>query len=126
MGCKKDVPVDELRQAFDTTLAEAGFAPESVLALATVDLKANEPGLIELADSLNVPLQIIPAAELVTAFPANGREQLSPSAAQEKLDLPGVSEPCALLVAGEGSQLLTAKRSFERCTVAIALQGEAQ
>ena len=124
MGCKKDVPFDELRQAFDTTLTEAGFAAESVSALATVDLKATEPGLLELAASLNLPLQIIPATKLVTAFPANGRDQLSQSAAQEKLDLPGVSEPCALLVAGEGSQLLAAKRSFERCTVAIAQQGE--
>ena len=51
--------------------------------------------------------------------PAN----FSPSAAREKFDLPGVAEPCAVLMSGTGGQLIVPKRSFARCTVAIALKG---
>ena len=116
MGCKRGVPAAELRAALETTLAEANLALDSVAGLATVDLKADEPGLHTLAAELGVPLQIIDRAELAALEPS----QFSPSAAQEKFDLPGVAEPCAVLAAGPEGRLLVAKRSFERCTVAVA------
>lgn len=117
MGCKQGVPASELREALATTLADNNLAWESITALATVDLKADEPGLHELAAELAVPLQIVGRAQL-TSLEAVG---FSPSAAQEKLDLPGVAEPCALVVSG--GELIVSKRSFARCTVAIALRG---
>lgn len=138
LGCKRDVPVAELRAALETTLAEADLAVESLIALATVDLKADELGLHHLAAELNLPLEIVPQAELL-ALTAQGGETspsavyrplsavslppsgFSPSAAQEKFDLPGVAEPCALLVSG--GELIVPKRSFARCTVAVALKG---
>ena len=45
----------------------------------------------------------------------------SPSAAQEKFNIAGVAEPCALLVSG--GKILIPKQSFERCTIAVALVG---
>lgn len=117
VGCKRGVPAAELREALATTLAEANLALEAVAALATADLKADEPGLQDLARQLAVPLHIVESAKLGLLEPA----QFSPSAAQAKFDLPGVAEPCALLVAGGG--LLVPKRSFARCTVAVALKG---
>jgi precorrin-4 C11-methyltransferase len=119
MGCRRGVPAGELREALDATLAEAGLALENLAALATVDLKADEPGLLELADSLGVPLHIIPREQLAALDP----EQFSPSAATARFDLPGVAEPCAALASG--GELIVPKRSFERCTVAVALAGPA-
>jgi len=120
MGCRRGVPVAELRAALEETLVTAGLALAGVAALATVDLKADEPGLRELAAELNIPLQSI-AREQLAALDAG---EFSPSAAQEKLDLPGVAEPCARLAAG--GDLLVPKRRFERCTVAIALRSRTQ
>lgn len=117
LGCKRGVPASELREALETTLSEAGLALESLTMLATVDLKADEVGLQEVAAALGVPLQIVESARLAQLEPAG----FSPSAAQEKFDLPGVAEPCAMLVAG--GELLVPKRSFARCTVAVALKG---
>lgn len=117
MGCQRGVPAAELRAALETTLAEANLAIESVAGLATVDLKADEPGLQTLATELGVPLKIIDRAALADLEPS----RFSPSAAQEKFDLPGVAEPCAILAAGLEGRLLVAKRSFERCTVAVSL-----
>ncbi|MBE7472605.1 MAG: precorrin-4 C(11)-methyltransferase [Anaerolineae bacterium] len=117
LGCKRDVPAAELGEALKTTLTETNLALESAAALATVDLKADEPGLQDLARQLDLPLRIVESARLGLLEPA----QFSPSAAQAKFDLPGVAEPCALLVAG--GELIVPKRSFARCTVAVALKG---
>ncbi len=120
IGCKQGVPTSELRAALETTLQEANLAHNSILTLVTVDLKANEPGLQALAEELGVSLQIIDRAQLERLEPAG----FSPSAATEKFGLPGVAEPCAIIAAGLHSKLLVPKRSFDRCTVAIALTVE--
>jgi precorrin-4 C11-methyltransferase len=127
LGCMRGVPVDELRPALETALAGAGLAPESLAALTTVDLKADEAGLCELAAELHLPLRVVERANLEAAFPrrdGGGWSEFSASAAQDKFDLPGVAEPCARLVAGVQSRLIVPKHSFERCTVAIALAGQ--
>lgn len=117
LGCQRGVPILELRDALETTFNEAGLSLQSIAALATVDLKANEAGLQQLAGALGVPLKIIQSDQLRQLEAAN----FSPSAAREKFDLPGVAEPCAVIAAGQGSQLIVSKRSFQRCTVAVAV-----
>jgi cobalt-precorrin 5A hydrolase / precorrin-3B C17-methyltransferase len=119
LGSRRNVALAELRAALATTLAEAGLAPECLAALATAEVKADEPAMQQLAAELNLPLRIVAGAELA-ALPADG---FSPSAAGEHLGLPGVAEPCAVLAAGgDPAALLLPKRSFASCTVAIALR----
>ncbi|KAB8145963.1 precorrin-3B C(17)-methyltransferase [Chloroflexia bacterium SDU3-3] len=115
IGCRRGVPAPELRAALLATLADAGYHPAALAALATAELKADEPGLRELASELRLPLRIIPTAQLSALDPAG----FSPSAAQQRFDIPGVAEPCAQIAAG--GPLVVPKRSFERCTVALAL-----
>lgn len=117
MGCKRSVPAAELREALETTLDEARLSPASVAVLATAELKADERGLNLLATELGLRLVIIENERLAALEPAD----FSPSAAQEKFDLPGVAEPCAVLAVGPEGYLLAPKRSFERCTVAAAV-----
>jgi cobalt-precorrin 5A hydrolase/precorrin-3B C17-methyltransferase len=121
LGCKRAVPESELQAALDEALLAADLAPDSMAMIASAGLKADEPGLQMLAQSLNLPLEIIDNARLTALAPAG----FSPSAAQEKFGLPGVAEPCALLAAGPHGQLLLPKQTFERCTVAVALIGVA-
>jgi cobalt-precorrin 5A hydrolase/precorrin-3B C17-methyltransferase len=117
IGCRRGVPAEELYDALMTTLDDARLDPRCVAALATADLKADEPGLIALAEAIGTPLEVIPTAQLATLDPA----AFSPSAATERFDLPGVAEPCALLAAN--GPLIVPKRVFARCTVAVALRG---
>ena len=119
LGCKRGTSADELLTGLVTSLAEAGYALGSLAQLTTVDLKADEAGLQQLAERLSLPLKIIEREQLAALEPAG----FSPSAAQAKFDLPGVAEPCAVVVAGPEGRLLVPKRSFERCTVALAMQG---
>ncbi|MCG8351771.1 MAG: precorrin-3B C(17)-methyltransferase [Chloroflexales bacterium] len=117
VGCRRGVPAEELYDALMATLDDAGLGPRCVAALATAELKADEPGLIALAEAIGTPLEVIPTAQLATLDPA----AFSPSAATEHFDLPGVAEPCALLAAN--GPLIVPKRAFARCTVAVALKG---
>lgn len=116
LGCRRGVPADELRAALAATLADAGLEPAALAALATAEVKAEEPGLLALAAGLGVPLEVVSRERLDALDPAG----LSPSKATEQFGLPGVAEPCALLAAG--GPLLAPKRAFERCTVAVALR----
>lgn len=117
VGSRRDVATEAVQTAIATTLDAAGLAQASIAALATADLKANEPGLQQAAAALGVPLHIITSERLAARAP----EDFSPSAAQAQFGLPGIAEPCAVLAAGEPSTLLVPKRSFATCTVAVAL-----
>ncbi len=119
IGCRRGVPAAELRAALDSALAGAGLARESVAALATAEAKADEPGLHELAAALGVPLRVVPHEQIAALDSAD----FSHSAAREKLDLPGVAEPCAVIASGGGA-LLRPKQAFARCTVAVAGPGK--
>lgn len=122
IGCQRGVTAGELRTALETTLYESGLAMQSVAALATVDIKAEEPGLQALSHVLALPLRIVERERLAVL----DHGDFSPSAAQERLNLPGIAEPCAVVVAGSHT-LLVPKQRFEHCTIAIALaaSGEA-
>lgn len=115
MGCKRDTNVPELNRALRTTLQSSNLHLSSVAEIATVDIKGNELGLLELANQLDVPLQCV---EQETLKSLHARD-FSPSAANEHFGLPGVAEPCASVVAD--GPILVPKQSYQSCTVSIAL-----
>jgi len=125
VGASRGVSADELLDAVEQALAGAELAPGSVAVLATVDAKAGEPGLLEAADRLGVPVRTYPA-EALSAVPVP-----NPSAApRAAVGTPSVAEAAALLAAGApegGAGLLVPKtRSVPRnggaamATVAVA------
>jgi cobalt-precorrin 5A hydrolase/precorrin-3B C17-methyltransferase len=118
VGSRRGVAAEDVRTAIESTLRDAGLAQASVAALATADLKADEPGIRQAAADLGVPLHIMTSEQLAALAP----DDFSPSAAREQVGLPGVAEPCAVLAAGgDQGALLVPKRSFAQCTVAVAL-----
>ena len=127
MGCRRGVDAGHLRELLDGMLAERGLARQSLAKIATIDIKADEPGIIALAESLGVPLEIYAAAEL-NAVASQAIASLSddaallrptPSAARDLLGVFGVSEPAAMLAAGSDG-LVTPRTKSDRATVAVA------
>nr|WP_223186604.1 precorrin-3B C(17)-methyltransferase [Streptomyces sp. CBMA29] len=98
-----------------STLAEAGLAEKSVSALATVDAKAGEEGIVAAAAEFGVPLVTYAAADLAgTAVP-------NPSAAPlAAVGTPSVAEAAAILAAADGGQLVVEKRKSAMATAAVA------
>jgi len=78
-------------------------------------VKADEAGLIAAAQELGLPLRFISADEIRSTTRAFTPSRL----AREKINLPAVAEPAALL-AGRRTRLLLPRRTYNGITIAIA------
>jgi cobalt-precorrin 5A hydrolase/precorrin-3B C17-methyltransferase len=106
VGASSGVPAEEVLGLVETALREAGLSARSLAEVATVDAKAEEPGIVEAARRLGVPLVTYPAGELA------GIEVPNPSDAPlAAVGTPSVAEAAALL---RGGELLVPKRKSER------------
>ena len=125
VGCRRGVGATHLQELLANTLQEHGLAGQSIAKIATADLKADEPGIIELADSLGITLEIYAAAELNAvvsrepADPAGGLSRPTASAAHDLLGVFGVAEPAAMLAAGTSGVIVPRTKS-DRATIAVA------
>ncbi|WP_408907180.1 cobalamin biosynthesis protein [Streptomyces cavernicola] len=119
VGAGRGVPVDEVLGLVRAVLREAGRAEQGLDALATVDAKADEPGVAGAARALGVPLLTYSAAELARVAVPNPA-----GAALTAVGTPSVAEAAAL--AGGGRLLVPKRRSSPegrpaRATCALAL-----
>ena len=115
VGASHGVSADEVLGLIEGALADAGLACASVSALASVDAKAREPGLVAAARRLGRPLRVHPAGAL------SGVEVPNPSeVVRLAVGTPSVAEAAALREAGAGAELLVAKRRSAMATVAVA------
>jgi cobalt-precorrin 5A hydrolase/precorrin-3B C17-methyltransferase len=106
VGASRGVPVEEVLALVRGALRDAGLSAGSVAHLATVDAKADEPGIVGAAERLGVPLVTYTAGELTDVDVPN------PSGAPlAAVGTPSVAEAAALLGGGE---LLVPKRRSER------------
>ncbi|GHC63651.1 precorrin-3B C(17)-methyltransferase [Streptomyces flavofungini] len=106
VGASKGAPVDEVLELVRDSLQGAGLSALCVGQLATVDAKRDEPGIVEAAARLGVPLVTYGAAELA------GVDVPNPSGAPlAAVGTPSVAEAAALHGGGE---LVVPKRKSER------------
>ncbi|POX61965.1 precorrin-3B C(17)-methyltransferase [Streptomyces sp. Ru62] len=106
VGASKGAPAEEVLGLVEEALREAGLSPRSVAELATVDAKAEEPGIVAAAERLGVPLVTYSAEELAAVGVPNPSD--APLAA---VGTPSVAEAAALV---RGGELLVPKRKSER------------
>ncbi|MEU6808582.1 precorrin-3B C(17)-methyltransferase [Streptomyces sp. NPDC046831] len=106
VGASRGVPAEEVLEVIGSALREAGLSAGSVAELATVEAKADEPGIIAAAERLGVPVVVHSAAALAAV------EVPHPSAAPlAAVGTPSVAEAAALVGGGE---LLVPKRKSVR------------
>lgn len=113
VGASKGAPAEEVHGLVLDALAGAGLSPSSVAALATVDAKAGEPGVLAAAERLGVPLRTYPAEELAAVRVPNPSD--APLVA---LGTPSVAEAAAL--AGGGELLVPKRKSAPAGRAAMA------
>ena len=97
VGCRKGVEAAVIMQSIQTTLTELGCSPLCIKTLATVDIKAEEPGLKEVARVLSVPLKIFTRQEIKIFYDVKGNGLTRSALVEEKIGVGGVCEPVALL-----------------------------
>ena len=101
--------------AVDEALAAAGKTRDDVRAVATIDLKKDEAGILAAAERLGVPVQII-GRERIRALQDVLRE---PGFVEEITGVAAVCEPAAML-AGAQTELLSRRTARDGVTVALA------
>lgn len=106
VGASRGAPVEEVLALVEGALRDAGLSPRSVAALATVDAKRDEPGIVGAAARLGAPVVTYSAEELAAVEVPNPSD--APLAA---VGTPSVAEAAALAGGGE---LLVPKRKSER------------
>lgn len=112
VGASSGVSAEEVGGLVDAALAGAGLSPRAVAALATIDAKADEPGIVDAAAARGWPLHTLPAERLAGVPVPNP----SPVVAAA-VGTPSVAEAAAL---HSGGELVVEKHRSAAATVAVA------
>jgi cobalt-precorrin 5A hydrolase len=115
MGCDQGTDLAETQGLLEAGLAEAGLAAKSLKSLSSIDLKANEEALHQLAQHFGLELKFYTRDELN----AKGVQSEANPVVEKYTGAVGVCEPSAMLSAGTDT-LLVPKRKSKRATLAIA------
>jgi cobalt-precorrin 5A hydrolase len=118
IGCRRGTKAERIVAAIREALAEAGIALAEVRLLASAEIKADESGLLAAAETLGVPIRFLSAAEIRSS----PREFSHSDFVEEKVNLPAVAEPAALL-AGRKTRFICRKKTINGITIALAREG---
>jgi len=121
MGCERNCPASHLSQLLTECLSEAGLTEEDISGINSIDLKADEEGLIDLAEALDKSFQTFSSEALSTVD-----HQLSERSdyVYATVGVYGVAESAALYGAGQhtgqDAELVLTKKKTAKATCAIA------
>ena len=114
LGCARGCDVNEMWALVQKTLAEAGIAEGAVACVGSLDLKGDEPAMIETAARMGVPFRVFTAVELE----AQTDQLANPSdVVFAEVGCHGVSEAAALAL-GNG-ELVVEKTKTANATCAV-------
>ena len=115
VGCKKNVSFQMLEAALAAFLERTGVCEQAISAVASIDLKKNEPGLLDLCAAHGWPLKTYPAEQLREV-----EGQFTPSAFVKGVT--GVDNVCERsAVLASGGTLCQGKTARDGITMALAL-----
>lgn len=108
IGCDRGTALETIETALDQALSSADLERSCVTAIATIDKKSDEPGLLALAKNNDWPLHFYPAGELAQVAVPNPSETVL-----KYMGTPSVGEAAALLLANTSmDHLLVEKHKY--------------
>ena len=131
VGCKKGTPVDKIEHAVQEAFAKAGLRMEALCAVASIDLKKEEAGLLEFCETRNVPfetyaaeeLQAVPGTYSASEFVSGvtGVDNVCERSAVKYASEHGMNQDQRLLcMQVDGGELLLRKQAYGGVTVALS------
>lgn len=116
VGCRKGVTSGQIEAAVLKAVAswDEGGGLACIRELVTVDLKASEPGLVELSRAAAIPLRIVSRQQIE----ARSWVRQPSEWVRHAVGLDGVCEPCALIACPRG-KLVVPKTTLEGVAVAV-------
>ena len=117
VGCRRGASAAEIEAAISAAVAQAGFAPAAIDALATSAAKRDETGIAAAAAALGVRLVLVPQRELETA----GSRVVTRSQRVAALTgVPSLAEAAALAAGGAAARLIVPRVVVGAATCALA------
>ena len=108
IGCKKNTPAGRIEEKVLAALAAAGISPKAVRQAASIDLKAQEPGILQLVEKYGWQYRTFSAEELETA-----EGEFTPSPFVKKIT--GIDNVCERSAVLAGGRLIKQKKGSGRC-----------
>jgi cobalt-precorrin 5A hydrolase len=121
LGCQRGCPVSTLRALLDQALQAHQIELHRIKALASIDLKRDEPALNELAEQLGLQLMYFSSEQLASYQPRLSHHS---DIAFERTGCYGVAESAALALAEQlangPATLLIPRQKYAQATLALA------
>ncbi len=114
IGCNRGVKTQDIESAVAEICRELNLLRPAIDGLASIDLKADEEGLLDFARQNELPISFYPAARLNTVKGIQRSETV-----HRYTGAYGVAEPAAILEA-DADRLLYRKKKWQDVTIAIA------
>jgi len=118
LGCNRGASSADFERGITELCRQYRLEPSAIAGIASIDLKADEAGLLQFARENNLPIRFYTKDEL------NRVEGVSTSSAvMAATGAKGVAEPAAMLAAGDGmtpGQLIVRKIKWKDVTAAVA------
>ncbi len=118
IGCERGTSQELIVRAIDETCKTYHLATEAIAGIASINLKADEPGIVELCQRRNLILKTFDAEQLNQVTVPNPSEVV-----QQEVGTPSVAEAAAILAGGNlivAKQIFKSKTQSGAVTVAIA------
>ncbi|KGF96069.1 Cobalamin biosynthesis protein CbiG [Prochlorococcus marinus str. MIT 9201] len=116
IGCERNTSKELIAKSLNNLMESRNLSQQSIAGIATVNIKKDEKGILELAEEKNLPIKFFSKENLSTIIVPN------PSSIVEKeIGTPSVAEASCLLAAGEESKLLEEKRIFKNQSGAVSI-----
>ncbi|NUU01706.1 cobalamin biosynthesis protein [Herbaspirillum robiniae] len=122
IGCRKHATTEQISAAVAHALALLeGTALAQVREVATIDIKAEEPGLLAFCATHDLPLRVISTQQIAArAWVGKPSEWV-----MQNVGVEGVCEPAALIASPRG-RLVLGKMALDGVTVAVVDDGSAE
>lgn len=117
IGCHKGITLEALEHAYKLMLKKSSCHPLAIARVCSIDMKAQEPGILEFCHVHGLPYQTFSAQEL-RAVPG---VYTASAFVKQVTGVDNVCERSAVLGSGAGGHLLTGKNAGNGVTMALAI-----
>ncbi len=116
IGCERNTSKELIANSLNNLLESRNLSQQSIAGFATIDIKKDEKGILELSEEKNLPIKFFSKKDLSTIIVPNPSNVV-----QKEIGTPSVAEASCLLAAGEESKLLEEKRIFKNQSGAVTI-----
>jgi cobalt-precorrin 5A hydrolase/precorrin-3B C17-methyltransferase len=116
IGCERNTSKELIVNSLNNFFESGNLSQQSIAGFATIDIKKDEKGILEISEEKNLPIKFFSKEDLAKIIVPNPSNVV-----QKEIGTPSVAEASCLLAAGKESKLLEEKRIFKNQSGAVTI-----